>query len=142
MRSVCLLRPLPAARGAGIALPASIVAAFAVFGVLLSLWVMIAYHPLGALDFRSGLAHAIDCRGGFEFHLGQQLGLLQTRARSFTAVARVHLSPLYARTREGSQPINVAMVSRIWICSRLKSYVGELSRIVTSHGLATAPRES
>ena len=112
MSLVRLLRPLPAARGAGIVLPATIIAAFAVFGVLLSLWVMIAYRPFGGLDFRRVVLLTQSTAGeDSNFIPASNSTLIEVRARSFTAVVRVRLSPLYARTREGSQPIHVALVS-------------------------------
>ena len=112
MSLIRLLRPLPAVRGAGIALPASIIAAFAVFGVLLSLWMTIAFRPFGGLDFRRVVLLTQSTAGeNSNFISASNSALVQVRARSFAAVARLRLSPLYARTREGSQPINVALVS-------------------------------
>jgi putative ABC transport system permease protein len=112
VRSIRLLRPLPAARGTGIALPASIIAAFAVFGILLSFWWMIAYRPFGGFDFRRVVLLTQSTAGAkSDFISASNSVLVQTRARSFTEVARLRLSPLYAKTRDGSMPINVAMAS-------------------------------
>jgi putative ABC transport system permease protein len=107
-----LSAPLRSARGAGIALPGSVVAAFAVFGVLFSLWAMMAYRPFGGLDFRRVvLLTQSDAKSDSDSISASNSVLLQDRARSFSAVAQVQFSLLYLRTRNGAQPANLAIVS-------------------------------
>jgi hypothetical protein len=79
------------------ALPASLIAAFAVFGVLRSLWAMIAYRPFGGLDLRQVVLLTQSTAGQDSNFISAVNSLsIQTRAKSFTTGLEA-LSPRFTR---------------------------------------------
>jgi len=106
------LRALPRARTAQIAIIGSITAAFAVFGVMLSLWLMTTFRPFGRTDVRNVVMLTQNVRGReVDSISASNFVLIRERSKLFAAVARVQFATLYLRTPDGLEPAYVALVS-------------------------------
>lgn len=109
---ISILRALPRAHTAQIAIIGSITAAFAVFGVMLSLWLTTTFRPFGKTDVRNVVLLTQSVRGReVDSISASNFVIIRERSQSFAAVARVQFATLYLRTPDGLEPAYIALVS-------------------------------
>ncbi len=106
------LGAMPRARTAQIAMIGSVTAAFAVFGVMLSFWLMTAFRPFGGTDVQNVvLLTQTDGVREVDAISASNVVLLRERSKSIAATARVQFTTLYLRTASGLEPAYIALVS-------------------------------
>lgn len=106
------VRVASTARTAELVLFGSLAAAFAVFGLLLSFWLLMTFSPFGGLRFQRLVL--LEQRFGNAMSGGISTSnsvAIQESTRAFEMIARVQFDTMYVRTREGIEPVSVALVS-------------------------------
>jgi putative ABC transport system permease protein len=106
------LRVLNSARTANGALLVGEAVGFAVFGALLSLYLITAYRPFGATDVQR-LVVLQQARAGIaaEGISVSNSVMIEERSRAFRSIARLQLSDLYLKSSEGTELLSAALVS-------------------------------